>query len=150
MPASTIAETTPKPLANATPPAVKRTARSRVSNGTALFLTDGIDPRSVVARRYRDVLAQLVSDLGGDPSEAQAAIAKRAATLIVWAEQAESAMAAGDGFDVAVYTTACNSLRRLLADLGLERKARDITGVTLRDRLMRARKPAEANVVSAA
>src|SRR5690606_32608549 len=86
-----------------------------------------VDGRSVLARRYRDVLAQLTADLGGDPSEAQSIIARRAATLAVWCEQAESAMASGGDLDIATFTTAANSLRRLLADLGLERRMRDVT-----------------------
>jgi hypothetical protein len=119
-----------------------------VSNGNQLFLDESdIDGRSVMARRYRDVLAALVSDLGGDPSEAQAVIARRAATLAVWCEQSESDMAKGVPLDIGAFTTATNALRRLLADLGLERRMKDIGGTTLRDRLASARaseKPAEA------
>lgn len=105
---------------------VKPTARSRVSNGKDVFLVD-IDERTVPARRFRDVLSQLVSDMGGDPSEAETIIARRAATLTVWCELAEAGMASGADFDVASYTTAANSLRRLLADIGLERRAKDVT-----------------------
>lgn len=139
MPASTPVRPKAEPVSNATPAAAKRTARSRVSNGKQLFL-DG-DGRGVAVRRYRDVLAALVSDLGGDPSEAQAIIARRAATLAVWCEQTESGMAAGNPIDIGAFTTATNALRRLLADLGLERRMKDIGGTTLRDRLVSA-KPA--------
>ena len=72
--------------------APKTKGRSRVSNGSALFL-DGVDGRSALARRYRDIIKQLVSDLGGDPSEAQSLIVRRASTLAVWCEQAEAEMA---------------------------------------------------------
>jgi hypothetical protein len=99
--------------------------RSRVSNGSAVL--DGVDGRSAVARRYRDVLNELISDLGGDPSGAQSAIARRASALCVVCEQAEAEMVAGGVLDLAEFTTAANSLRRLLSDLGLERRARDIT-----------------------
>ena len=61
----------------------KPEARSRVSNGKDLFL-DGVDGRSAIARRYRDILAQLTSDIGGDPSEAQHIIIRRATQLAVW------------------------------------------------------------------
>ena len=100
--------------------------RSRVSNGKELFL-DGVDGRSALARRYRDVLAQIISDIGGDPSEAQGLIARRAATLAVWCEQEEVGLASGGTFNIGEYTTAANTMRRLLADLGLERRMRDIT-----------------------
>jgi hypothetical protein len=99
--------------------------RSRVSNGSAVL--DNVDGRSAVARRYRDVLSELISDLGGDPSGAQSAIARRAASLCVVCEQAEAEMLAGGILDLAEFTTAANSLRRLLSDLGLERRAKDIT-----------------------
>jgi hypothetical protein len=110
---------------SATIPASKPTHRSRVSNGSALL--EGVDGRSTIARRYRDVLNELISDLGGDPSGAQSAIARRAAALCVVCEQAEAEMVAGGVLDLAEFTTAANSLRRLLSDLGLERRAKDIT-----------------------
>ena len=78
--------------------------RSRVSNGKDLFL-ESVDGRSALARRLRDILAQLVSDIGGDPSEAQGIIARRAATLAVWCEQAESGVARGEKLDGGDRTT---------------------------------------------
>src|ERR1700687_105503 len=80
-----------------------------------------------VAARSRDVRNDLISDLGGDPSGAQSAIARRASALCVVCEQAEAEMVAGGVLDLAEFTTAANSLRRLLADLGLERRSKDIT-----------------------
>lgn len=119
---------TPTPKPNRTPAAASRTNRSRVSNGRQLFLDGSVDQRSVAARRFRDVLSQLVSDLGGNPSEAQAIICRRAATLVVWSEQAEAELASGKAFDIVNFATATNTLRRLLADLGLERRVLDVTG----------------------
>jgi hypothetical protein len=114
------------PSGNRSKSVAKPSARSRVSNGKDLFL-EGVDGRSAIARRYRDILAQLVSDLGGDPSEAQTIIVRRATTLAVWCEQAEGEAASGKPLDIGEYTTATNTLRRLLNDLGLERRMRDIT-----------------------
>ena len=102
------------------------TNRSRVTNGKGLFL-ENVDGRSALARRYRDILGQLTSDLGSDPSEAQSLIARRAVTLAVWCEQAEAELANGAELDIGTFTTAANAMRRLLNDLGLERRARDIT-----------------------
>jgi hypothetical protein len=112
--------------ANRSKAVARPTARSRVSNGKDLFL-DGVDGRSTLARRYRDILAQFVSDLGGDPSEAQSIIARRATTLACWCEQQEAKAAAGESLNIAEFATATNTLRRLLNDLGLERRMRDIT-----------------------
>ncbi len=64
---------------------------------------------------------------GGDPSEAKSIIAKRSTTLAIWCEDVEARMAKGGDIDIGEFTTATNALRRLLADIGLERKARDIT-----------------------
>jgi hypothetical protein len=105
---------------------IKPEGRSRISNGSATFL-DGVDGRSALARRWRDIALQLTADIGGDPSEAQSLIARRAATLGVWCEQCEAGLAAGGELDIVAFTTATNALRRLLADLGLERRAKDIT-----------------------
>lgn len=103
----------------------KPEARTRVGNGTVVL--DGVDGRSVVLRRYREILAQLTSDMGGDPSEAQQQIARRAAMLAIWCEQQDTNAANGAVIDIAAYTTASNSLRRLLESLGLERRSRNVT-----------------------
>ena len=56
--------------------------KSAISNGTRLFI-DGLDGRSALARRYRDLVAEFVSDLGGADviSAAQRAIVRRAASF---------------------------------------------------------------------
>jgi hypothetical protein len=90
-------------------------------------LLENADGRDALPRRYRDIVAELVHDLGGSPTEAQTIILRRAATLAVWCEQKEAQLAAGGDLDIGPFTTAANSLRRLLCDLGLERRLRDIT-----------------------
>jgi hypothetical protein len=107
--------------------------KSAISNGTRLFI-DGLDGRSALARRYRDLVGEFVSDLGGAEviSEAQRAIIRRAASLCVWCEAVEVRLAAGEEIEITPYTTAANSLRRLLVDIGLERRARDVTPICAR------------------
>ncbi|HDR28856.1 hypothetical protein [Rhodovulum sp.] len=78
-------------------------------------------------RRFKELCADLMDHLAGDATAPQFAIIRRAAALAVWCEQAEADQALGKDLDVAAYTTATNALRRLLSDLGLERKARDVT-----------------------
>jgi hypothetical protein len=109
------------------PEVTKRKAhgRSRVGNGSAVL--PGVDGRSAVVRRYREILNQLISDMGGDPSEAQSLIARRAATIAVWCEETESTLANGGAIDISEFTTATNALRRLLSDIGLDRRARDVS-----------------------
>ena len=95
--------------------------------GTQGTILAGVDMRTHGGRRFKELCADLVDHLGDDPTAPQIAITRRAAALAVWCEQAEADQAQGEELDVAAYTTATNTLRRLMADLGLERKARDVT-----------------------
>lgn len=104
---------------------LKPQARTRVGNGTEVLA--GVDQRSLTFRRYREILASLIEDMGGDPTEAQSQIARRAASLAIWCEEQDTAAANGKPLDIATYTTASNTLRRLLESLGLERKLRNVT-----------------------
>lgn len=113
------------PRPRTTPAALKPQARTRVGNGSAVLQAP--DGRSVEFRRYREILVQLEADMGGDPSEAQSQIARRAAMLAIWCEQQDAAAAQGTAIDIGKYTTASNTLRRLLETLGIERRARNIT-----------------------
>jgi hypothetical protein len=108
----------------------KPEARSRITNGSELL--PDVDGRSSWVRRFRDVQALHLSDLGGQAnvSEAEKAIARRAACLIVELEQMEQKFAtqgASEGGQLDAYQRASNTLRRLLESLGLERRQRDVT-----------------------
>lgn len=103
----------------------KPQAGTRLSaDGTILA---GVDMRTHGGRRFRELAADLVCHLGDDPSAPQMAIIRRAAALAAWCEQQESAQALGRDLDIASYASATNTLRRLLGDLGLERRAKDVT-----------------------
>ena len=60
-------------------------ARSRVSNGKALFADATVDGRSSWPRRLRDLLSLHISDLGGEEvvSAAERSIIRRIATITV-------------------------------------------------------------------
>ncbi len=64
--------------------------RSRVTNDSTLLA--GVDGRSAIARRYRDLVDAINSDLGGDDaiSEGQRQLARRASALSVQCEQIEA------------------------------------------------------------
>lgn len=102
-------------------------SRTRVTTGKQLFL-GRVDERSLVARRYREVLVSIVSDLGGQDamSEAELILARRAASLVVVAEQHESIMAEGGKLDLESYMPAVNTLMRLLSTLGLKRRPKQV------------------------
>ena len=95
--------------------------------GTQGTILQGVDMRTHGGRRFKELCADLVDHLCADPTAPQLALIRRVAALSVWCEQAEAGQAQGADLDVAAYTTATNAQRRLLADLGLERRARDVT-----------------------
>ncbi len=99
----------------------------RTRKGTGAITLAGVDGRSMMARRFREITAGIESDLGGDLTEAQGHLIARAATLACWCEERESELAQGKDFEALQYATIANALRRLLADLGLERRGRDVT-----------------------
>jgi hypothetical protein len=116
---------------------VARTARSRITNGSALL--PGVDGRSVWARRCRDVIDLHISDLGGanNVSEAEKSIIRRCAALTVELEHLEflfatAGAATPDQLDL--YQRTANSLRRHLETIGIERRPRDV-GPSLGDML---------------
>ena len=117
----------------------KPTARSRVTNGRDLL--PGVDGRSIVARRYRDILAALTSDMGGDDrmSEARRQLCRRFTALSVQAETLEARLAHCEPIDLGQYALISSTLVRLASRLGIERRARDIKP-NLHDYI--ARKPA--------
>jgi hypothetical protein len=108
-------------------PIAKPKPQAGTRQGNGRLVLSGVDGRTTSARRFKEIIASLSADLGGDLTEAQKAIAARAATMAVWCEQAETEFANGGDFDVTTFATVANALRRLLADLGLERRARDVT-----------------------
>src|SRR4051812_29067936 len=84
----------------------KPTGRSRVTNGNELFATnEPIDGRSVASRRFRDILGQLVSDLGGSDrlSEAQRQLCRRVALMCWECEQLEARSIAGEQIDLDMF-----------------------------------------------
>jgi hypothetical protein len=128
--------------------AKKTKARSRVSNGSKLPpLADG---RSVTARRYKDLIDDFTSDLGGIDmvSTAQQQLIRRASMLCAEAERLE-AMAVSDirprkgevlfradvanTFDLERYQGVVTGLTRVFGMLGIERRQRPVNELTLRD-----------------
>jgi hypothetical protein len=97
------------------------TVRSAVTNDP-LFLR-GVDGRSLVARRYRDVAIALADDLGGQDklSESSKILVRQAAALTVQVEELQSKIVAGDDVDLEQLTRLSNVLGRILHRLGLKR-----------------------------
>ena len=70
--------------------------RSRVSNGSDVL--PDVDGRSAIARRYRDIIAAIMTDQGGADrmSEARQQLVRRFAAASVLAEQLELRIANGE------------------------------------------------------
>ena len=117
----------------------KPPARSRVSNGRDWLA--GVDQRSSIARRYRDLMAEAIADSGGlsECSQARLQLIRRLAALSVQLEALEAKLADGAEIDITEYTALTSTLVRVVSRLGINRVARD-TGVTLSD-IMREHQP---------
>lgn len=117
------------PILNSFAPSsrVRSRQQSKIANGSALFA--GADHRSVWARRFGEILGQVLQDLGGRDavSEAQLQLARRAATICVESERLEAQAAEGHEIDLDLFGTLTDRLGRTFARLGIRRQARDCT-----------------------
>jgi len=95
-----------------------------------LLTLDQVDGRTLAAKRVRDVIGTLQSDLGGADrlTEAQRQLVTRGALLGAFLEHCEASWINGESVDIAGYLSAINAQRRVLATIGLERRARDVSG----------------------
>jgi hypothetical protein len=97
--------------------------RSRVTNGSALLAN--IDGRSAIARRFRDLVAQITADQGGTDrlAEARLQLIRRFSAAAVIAETMEARLANGEEIDVGEHALLCSTLVRLSARIGINRTA---------------------------
>ena len=77
------------------------TNRSRISNGQEIL--PGVDQRLAIARRYRDLVAQIAIDQGGADgcSEVRMQLIRRFASGAVLAEALEARLVKGEQVDIA-------------------------------------------------
>jgi hypothetical protein len=101
--------------------------RSAVTNGRRLHVVPPGD--TAWARRFADVLGQIIADLGGPDglSEGQRQLARRASTISIACEQMEGQAAAGEEMSFEVYGRLTDRLGRIFDRLGIKRQARDMT-----------------------
>jgi hypothetical protein len=104
-----------------------KTARARVTNHNDLL--PGVDGRSAGARRYRDLILEIVADQGGAEHLAQARVQliRRFAAASVLAESLEAQLAAGKPIDIAEHAQLCSSLVRLAQRIGINRRLKNVT-----------------------
>ena len=84
--------------------------KSRITNGKDLL--PNIDGRSVIARRYRDIVSAILADQGGADrcSESRQQLIRRFAAAAVLAEQLEGRLANGEQIDIAEHATLSSTL----------------------------------------
>jgi hypothetical protein len=116
--------------------------KSAITTGSRLL--HDVDGRSAWMRRYRDLIADHVNDLGGPSaiSEAEKVLVRRAAMLTLQTELMETRWAQNNGEasprQIETYQRCTNTLRRTLESLGLQRRPRDVTNTFDMDRLIEA------------
>ena len=120
------ADSAPKSGSSAQPDGRKSHARSRVSNGRDVL--PNIDGRSLIARRYRDIVTAVVGDQGGIAhcSESRTQLIRRFAAAAVLAEQMESKLANGEEISIQDHALLCSTLVRVAQRIGIDRRARTI------------------------
>ena len=98
-------------------------SRNKPYNGLIL------EARSAASRRFRDLFASIVGDLGGQGalSMGELQLARRCAMLSLECERMELAAVAGKDFDADLFGRLTDRLGRALDRLGLKRMPRDVT-----------------------
>jgi hypothetical protein len=106
--------------------------RSRLTNKKDLL--PGVDGRTVIYRRFRDIASQVALDQGGldQLSEARLQLVRRFAAAAVLAEQLEAALANGQEINIAEHGLLCSTLVRIAQRIGINRVPRDVS-LTLAD-----------------
>ena len=97
--------------------------------GASDLIIDGerVDQRSVVARRWRENIADLALQLGDHTTPAEGMLLRRAATFAALCERDEAALIKGDPVDEEGYRRNATALGAALVKLGLAAKSRDVT-----------------------
>jgi hypothetical protein len=104
----------------------KAEARSRVTNGRDVL--PGVDGRSLIARRYRDIVAAIVVDQGGADliSEARLQLIRRFAAAAVLAEAMEARIANGEAVDISEHALLSSTLVRIAQRIGMNRVPKEV------------------------
>lgn len=107
--------------------AVKRSARSAISNGSRLF-AERLDLRTPRGKRYRDLLDSYSNDLGDGITEAQRCIVRDLVTLQIISEDLQMRLMSEGTFskeDHTQYSRISNTMVKHMKTLGLIRKDKE-------------------------
>src|SRR5262249_16432348 len=100
--------------------------RSRISNNREIL--PGVDQRLGIARRYRDLIVQIATELGGLDriSETRLQLIRRFAGSAVLAEELDARIARGEEISIAEYAALSSTLVCLGSRIGLSRLPREV------------------------
>jgi hypothetical protein len=117
--------------------------RTAIANGRAVL--EGVDNRTHVARRYRELNALISRDVSpnADLTEAQKQLIRSAAGLVVLRERLDVKAVNGEQIDAGEYCAVSNTLRRVLVTIGLKRTPIEITGESDEAKFVRLLEPEE-------
>ncbi len=120
---------------NSTGAALPRRSKTRKGK-TRLLTLDNLDLRTAAYASARRLVETLSTDLGGDDqlSEGERQLVTRAAMTGAIVADFEARWVAGEPVPLGEYLSAVNVQRRVLATLGLQRRAKDISKLPLRER----------------
>jgi hypothetical protein len=87
-----------------------------------------VDGRSLIARRYRDIMSAIASDQGGADrlSETRLQLIRRFAAAACLAEQLEARLARGEQIDIQEYSLIVSTMVRVAQRIGIDRVPRDV------------------------
>lgn len=88
---------------------------------------DDLDKRTRAARDTAELRDTLASDLGGDLSAMESELVTSAALVGAMIRDRATAYLAGERVDLPEFMSLTNSQRRLLSDLGYDRRLRNVT-----------------------
>lgn len=114
------------PRVRTAPGPAPKNLRSRVSNGAVIL--PGVDGRSALARRFRDIAGQITTDLGGADrmSEVKCQLVRRFAGAAALAEQLEAKVANGQPIDISEHSALTSSLVRIANKIGVTRSMKKL------------------------
>jgi hypothetical protein len=94
-----------------------------------LLTLSHLDGRTAAAKRARDLIEAIETDLGGSDrlSTGERQLVQRAAVLGAVLTDTESRWIEGEPVDLTGYCTIVNAQRRVLETIGLRRRSRDVT-----------------------
>jgi hypothetical protein len=108
---------------------MRRVQIGGVIKPAALLTLDDLDQRSVAFRYASGLKASFISDLGGfdNTTAAQRELAQRASILGAMCEDAETQWLKGEPLDRNAYLATVNCQKRVLTEIGMERRQKDVT-----------------------